>query len=183
MDEYTREPCPHRIFADAGSAFAMGLVGGSIFHSFSAYKNAARNQKLANIFREVRIRSPVTGGQFAAWGGMFSTIDCTLVAIRKKEDSWNSISSGALTGGLLAIRSGPKVMAGSAILGGVVLAMIEGMGVVMNRFMGQMYDPTAQSPPEDPIALPSKKDAQIEGANFDEASKTPAPFGLPTLNL
>jgi hypothetical protein len=34
---------------------------------------------------------------------------------------------------LLAIRSGPKIMAGSALLGGVVLAMIEGMGVVMSR--------------------------------------------------
>ncbi|CAD5222994.1 unnamed protein product [Bursaphelenchus xylophilus] len=183
MDEYTREPCPHRIFADAGSAFAMGLVGGSIFHSFSAYKNAAKNQKLTSILREVRVRSPVTGGQFAAWGGMFSTIDCTLVALRRKEDSWNSIASGAITGGLLAIRSGPKIMAGSAVLGGVVLAMIEGMGVVMTRFMGQMVDPTMQPPPEDPVALPTKKESQIEAANFDDTTKTPAPFGLPTLNL
>lgn len=84
MDEYTREPCPYRIFDDLGSAFGMGLVGGSIFHSFSAYRNAAANQKMRNIFREVRLRSPVTGGQFAAWGGLFSTIDCSLVAIRKK---------------------------------------------------------------------------------------------------
>ena len=39
------------------------------------------------------------------WGGLFSSIDCGLVAIRKKEDPWNSIASGALTGGILAIRS------------------------------------------------------------------------------
>lgn len=44
-------------------------------------------------------------GNFAVWGGLFSTIDCGLVAIRKKEDPWNSITSGALTGGILAIRS------------------------------------------------------------------------------
>lgn len=75
---------PYRIFDDLGSAFGMGLIGGSIFHSFSAYRNAAANQKMRNILKEVRLRSPVTGGQFAAWGGMFSTIDCTLVAIRKK---------------------------------------------------------------------------------------------------
>lgn len=50
-----------------------------------------------------------------------------------QEDPFNSITSGALTGALLAIRSGPKIMAGSALLGGVVLAMIEGMGVVMSR--------------------------------------------------
>lgn len=44
-------------------------------------------------------------GNFAVWGGLFSTIDCTLVHIRKKEDPWNSITSGALTGAILAVRS------------------------------------------------------------------------------
>jgi import inner membrane translocase subunit TIM17 len=34
------------------------------------------------------------------WGGLFSTFDCTLVAVRKKEDPWNSIAAGAMTGGL-----------------------------------------------------------------------------------
>lgn len=32
----------------------------------------------------MRIKSPVTGVQFAAWGGMFSIIDCCLVAMRQK---------------------------------------------------------------------------------------------------
>lgn len=62
----------------------MGLLGGSIFHSFNGYRNAAANQKLRTMFREVRVRSPLTGAQFAAWGGMFSAIDCCLVAYRKK---------------------------------------------------------------------------------------------------
>ena len=39
------------------------------------------------------------------WGGMFSTVDCTLAYVRKKEDPWNSIMSGFLTGGILAVRS------------------------------------------------------------------------------
>lgn len=39
------------------------------------------------------------------WGGMFSTIDCTLVYFRQKEDPWNSIISGFATGGILAARS------------------------------------------------------------------------------
>uniref|UniRef100_A0A0K0DJ25 Mitochondrial import inner membrane translocase subunit TIM17 n=1 Tax=Angiostrongylus cantonensis TaxID=6313 RepID=A0A0K0DJ25_ANGCA len=143
MEEYTREPCPYRIGDDVGSAFAMGLVGGSIFQAFSGYKHAARGHKLLGMMREVRMRSSVTGVQFAAWGGMFSTIDCCLVAIRKKEDPFNSIASGGLTGALLAIRSGPKVMAGSAILGSVILAMIEGVGLITTRWMGTMVDPTA----------------------------------------
>lgn len=45
------------------------------------------------------------GGSFAVWGGTFSLIDCTLIQIRKKEDPWNSIISGAATGGILAVRS------------------------------------------------------------------------------
>lgn len=45
-------------------------------------------------------------GNFAVWGGMFSTIDCTLVHFRKKEDPWNSIISGFTTGGILAARNG-----------------------------------------------------------------------------
>jgi hypothetical protein len=35
-----------------------------------------------------------------------SAFDCTLVAIRRKEDPWNPIMSGALTGGVLQLRWG-----------------------------------------------------------------------------
>jgi mitochondrial import inner membrane translocase subunit TIM17 len=45
-----------------------------------------------------------TGGGFAMWGGMFSVVDCTMAHLRGKEDSLNSITSGALTGALLSIR-------------------------------------------------------------------------------
>jgi len=39
---------PHRIYADAGSAFAMGLIGGSIFHGIKGFRNAPKgfNQSL-----------------------------------------------------------------------------------------------------------------------------------------
>jgi import inner membrane translocase subunit TIM17 len=40
---------------------------------------------------------------------MFSTIDCTLVYFRQKEDPWNSIISGFATGGILAARSKIKI--------------------------------------------------------------------------
>ena len=55
------------------------------------------------------------------WGGLFSTFDCTLVALRKKEDPWNSIASGALTGGFLQLRTGMRSAAKSAAFGGVLL--------------------------------------------------------------
>ena len=39
--------------------------------------------------------------------------------------------SGAATGGLLAIRAGPKVAGKNALAGGVILAMIEGLNVAI----------------------------------------------------
>ncbi|KAK0398751.1 hypothetical protein QR680_002734 [Steinernema hermaphroditum] len=181
MEEYTREPCPYRIGEDVGSAFTMGLIGGSIFQSFIGYRNSAKGQKLIGALREVRMRAPMTGVQFAAWGGMFSTIDCCMIAIRKKEDPLNSIVSGTLTGGLLAVRSGPKVMAASAVLGGVILGMIEGVSMMMGRLVSdQAYDQQmGQHELEDPRNLPSKP-SQVEDVGHNKDS---SPFGLPTLSL
>ena len=55
----------------------------------------------------MKARAPVIGGNFAVWGGPYSTFDCALISIRNKEDPWNSIASGAITGAVLAVRSGP----------------------------------------------------------------------------
>ncbi len=51
-----------------------------------------------------------------------------------QEDPWNSIMSGAATGGILAARAGPRAMASAAVVGGVILALIEGMGIWMNNY-------------------------------------------------
>jgi len=65
------------------------------------------------------------------WGGLFSAIDCSLVYICQKEDPWNSITNGALTGAVLSVRTGAAAMAGSAVIGGVLLALIEGVGGIL----------------------------------------------------
>ncbi len=59
----------------------------------------------------------MVGGSFAVWGLTFSSIDCCMVKLRNKEDPWNSITSGALTGAVLTVRSGWGAMVGSAIIG------------------------------------------------------------------
>ena len=56
-------------------------------------------------------------GNFAVWGGLYSTFDCALIAVRDKEDPWNSIASGAITGAVLAARNGVKASIGAAIAG------------------------------------------------------------------
>lgn len=36
------------------------------------------------FLQSIRREAPKIGGSFAVWGGLFSTFDCTLVALRKK---------------------------------------------------------------------------------------------------
>ena len=131
MGEYSgREPCPYRIIDDVGGAFAMGAVGGSIWHSIKGFRNSPvrarargrgarsrapsdpvmypapvqRGDQFRGAIDLCKARAPVVGGNFAVWGGLFACFDCTLTAVRHKEDPWNSILAGAATGGTLAIR-------------------------------------------------------------------------------
>lgn len=144
-----REPCPWRIVDDVGGAFSMGCVGGGVFHIIRGSWNAPSNSRMIGALNACTARAPILGGQFAVWGGLFACCDCSLTAVRKKEDPWNSIVSGAVTGGVLAARAGPRAMASSAFFGGVILAMIEGFGIAMTKWsggpedMGMMADPTA----------------------------------------
>ncbi|XP_013780467.1 mitochondrial import inner membrane translocase subunit Tim17-A-like [Limulus polyphemus] len=143
MEEYAREPCPWRIVDDCGGAFTMGAIGGAVFQSIKGFRNApiGINRRLLGSLAAVKERAPVVGGNFAVWGGLFSTIDCTMVHIRKKEDPWNSITSGALTGAILAVRNGAGAMVGSAVIGGVLLALIEGVGILFTRYSAEQFKP------------------------------------------
>ncbi|XP_015512316.1 mitochondrial import inner membrane translocase subunit Tim17-B [Neodiprion pinetum] len=154
MEEYAREPCPWRIVDDCGGAFTMGAIGGALFQSIKGFRNApsGMNKRFVGSLMAIKQRSPIIAGNFAVWGGMFSTIDCTLVHFRHKEDPWNSIISGAATGGILAARNGVPAMAGSAIIGGVLLALIEGIGILFTRLSAEQFKPPTLVP-EDPSQL------------------------------
>mmetsp|Transcript_19234 Transcript_19234/g.27054 ORF Transcript_19234/g.27054 Transcript_19234/m.27054 type:complete len:238 (+) Transcript_19234:61-774(+) len=139
-----REPCPWRIIDDIGGAFCMGAIGGGIFHVLKGSYNAPSGARLIGSMNAVSARAPVLGGQFAVWGGLFACCDCSLTAVRQKEDPWNSIISGAATGGILAARAGPKAATQAAVVGGTLLALIEGMGVML----GRMFSPAELPGPE-----------------------------------
>ncbi|XP_059519690.1 mitochondrial import inner membrane translocase subunit Tim17-B-like [Myotis daubentonii] len=118
--------------------------------------------RLRGSANAVKIQAPQIGGSFAVCGGLFSTIDCGLVRMRGKEDPWNSITSGALTGAVLAARSGPLAMMGSAMMGGILLALIEGVGILLTRYTAQQFRNTPLFL-EDPNQLPSKEGTLASG--------------------
>ncbi|SPP84625.1 probable mitochondrial import inner membrane translocase subunit Tim17 4 [Drosophila guanche] len=131
--EYTRQPCPIRIVEDCGCAFMMGTFGGALFQSLKGFRDAPSGLRrgLYGALDSVKLKTPGIAGSFAVWGATFSTVDCVLVHYRQREDSWNSIVSGAATGGILAARQGVRQMANSAVIGCLVLALIEGASSAM----------------------------------------------------
>uniref|UniRef100_A0A803M986 Uncharacterized protein n=1 Tax=Chenopodium quinoa TaxID=63459 RepID=A0A803M986_CHEQI len=118
-----------------------GSRGGSVFHFIKGAYNSPKGERFVGGANTVGMSAPRTGGGFAAWGGLFSTFDCGMVYLRQKEDPWNSIFAGAATGGFLQMRQGLR---SSAAFGGVLLALIEGAGIMFNRLLSPppqvMYD-------------------------------------------
>mmetsp|Transcript_20456 Transcript_20456/g.72344 ORF Transcript_20456/g.72344 Transcript_20456/m.72344 type:complete len:187 (-) Transcript_20456:164-724(-) len=151
-----REPCPYRIVDDVGGAFLMGAVGGGIWHTFKGARNAPSGHRIQGSIQAIKMRAPVLGGNFAVWGGLFSVFDCSFAYMRKKEDPWNAIIAGACTGGVLAARAGPRAIAMNAAIGGVLLALIEGVGIWINKISAQQMQAGAavEGAPVDTLAPP-----------------------------
>ena len=83
----------------------MGAVGGTVWHGIKGARNSPRGDRLLGSLSAIKARAPVVGGNFGVWGGLFSSFDCAVKGYRQKEDPYNAIISGFLTGGTLAVRS------------------------------------------------------------------------------
>ena len=105
--------------------------------------------------------------------------------IFSQEDPWNSIISGAATGGILAARAGPRAMAGSAAVGGILLALIEGMGILFTKMMAPPV-PTIEdyerSMRQDPTAPPTNGGFNIMGSVMG-GNVAPAATAPPTPDM
>ncbi|RSH91894.1 translocase of the inner membrane [Saitozyma podzolica] len=139
--DHSRDPCPYVILNDFGGAFAMGAIGGGIWHGIKGARNSPRGERFVGSLSAIKARAPVLGGNFGVWGGLFSSFDCAVKGYRQKEDPWNAIISGFLTGGSLALRAGPRSALGSAVGCGILLGVFEGVGVLMNRMFAQPIPP------------------------------------------
>jgi len=93
--------------------------------------------------------------------------------MRGKEDPWNSIASGAAAGAVMVARQGTRTMVGSAVVGGVLLALIEGMGILMNSFASQQFRPMdPREAPQDPGDLGQQQQVRCS-ASHATTSRTP----------
>ncbi|KAL9113561.1 MAG: hypothetical protein Q9227_002299 [Pyrenula ochraceoflavens] len=135
--DHSRDPCPWVALSDFGGAFSMGAIGGSLWHGIKGFRNSPYGERRIGAITAIKARAPVLGGNFGVWGGMFSTYDCAIKGIRKTEDPYNAILAGFMTGGSLAIRGGLRSARNSAIMCGIFLAVIEGVGIGFQRIMAE----------------------------------------------
>lgn len=110
-------------------------VGGTIWHGIKGFRNSPYGERRIGALTAIKMRAPVLGGNFGAWGGLFSLTDCAMKGIRRKEDPWNAIGAGFLTGGALAMRGGLRAARNGAIGCAVLLAVIEGVGIGAQKLM------------------------------------------------
>ena len=111
----------------------------------------------------IRNRAPFLAGSFAMWGCCFSSIDCLMIYLRQKDDPWNAIVSGGLTGGILAIRSGMNTAFQNAIIGAVILGLIEGVSIVFQSM--QMRKQHQQMQEMQKMQIEEMKRAQRKAQN------------------
>lgn len=111
------------------------------------------------------------------WGGCFSAIDCLMIYLRQKDDPFNAVISGFVTGGVLAIRGGANLAFKNALIGGGILFLIEGVSVIMQAVMIRRQHMMMEQMQK--MELERMKQAQAKSrnpweTNFDESEATGA---------
>lgn len=98
---------------------------------------------------------------------------------KQQEDPFNAIMAGALTGGFLQLRSGVRPALRSAVFGGVLLAVIEGLGITLSK-MTSPPPPSMPMPPGPGMGMGGGPPPPLPGAEGGLMGST-APPPIPDL--
>ena len=119
------ESCPVRTALAGGAGFVLGGVFGLFIASMSydtpmhhpgstaspAITSLPIRQQLRVGLKDMGSRSYSTAKNFAIVGTIYAGTECAIESLRARHDMYNSISSGCITGGILAKSAGPKAAA------------------------------------------------------------------------
>ncbi|KAI9104518.1 Tim17/Tim22/Tim23/Pmp24 family-domain-containing protein [Phlyctochytrium arcticum] len=110
------ESCPAKVVLSGGAGFVLGGAFGMFMSSVDWGMNTEEFQKLSTkeqiklTARDMGTRSFSSAKNFALVGSIFAGTECLIETYRAKNDIWNGVSAGCLTGGALAARAGPKAV-------------------------------------------------------------------------
>ncbi|KAF9485982.1 Tim17-domain-containing protein [Pholiota conissans] len=116
------ESCPVKTVLAGG--FGIGAFFSLMSASFAyedpylrAQTQAGMNttQKASQIFKEMGKGMWTSGKSFGKIGALFAGVECVIESYRAKNDIYNSVSAGFVSGGILARNSGPKAVVGGGL--------------------------------------------------------------------
>ncbi|OQO15242.1 Mitochondrial import inner membrane translocase subunit tim22 [Cryoendolithus antarcticus] len=120
----TMESCPGKTVIAGGMGFALGGVFGLFMSSMRydtpmstassmnpALTSLPIRQQLAAGFKDMGKASYSSARNFGYIGAVFAGTECAIEGFRAKNDLYNGVAAGCLTGGFLAKGGGPQAMA------------------------------------------------------------------------
>jgi import inner membrane translocase subunit TIM22 len=114
------ESCPAKTMISGGAGFALGGVFGLFMASMSydtpmsggtPSSSLPLRQQLKHGFKDMGVRSWSSAKNFGIVGAIFSGTECCIEGFRAKNDIYNGIAAGCITGGVLASSAGPQAAA------------------------------------------------------------------------
>ncbi|KJA28920.1 hypothetical protein HYPSUDRAFT_197056 [Hypholoma sublateritium FD-334 SS-4] len=118
------ESCPVKTVLAGGAGFGIGAFFSLMSASFAyedpylrAQTQTGMNttQKASQIFKEMGKGMWTSGKSFGKIGALFAGVECVIESYRAKNDIYNSVSAGFVSGGILARNSGPKAVVGGGL--------------------------------------------------------------------
>ncbi|CAI9778331.1 unnamed protein product [Fraxinus pennsylvanica] len=136
------KPWFDRLLDQTVDYFRFGIVGGSAFNMLKGMYNSPKGERLIRGLQAVRMNAPRFGSRCAAFGGLSSVLESSMIHVRQKDDPWNSILSDAAAAGLLKMRRcrGLGPASRSALIFGSGMALLEGYLIVKNRVQSPQPD-------------------------------------------
>ncbi|KAI9146032.1 Tim17/Tim22/Tim23/Pmp24 family-domain-containing protein [Paraphysoderma sedebokerense] len=111
------ESCPFKAVTSGVMGFGIGglfglFMAGVDFSATNEHLNKSTKEQIKYAFRDMGSRSWGNAKGFALVAAVFSGTECIVESYRAKNDIYNSLSAGCITGGVLAGRAGPKAALG-----------------------------------------------------------------------
>ncbi|KAJ1805422.1 Mitochondrial import inner membrane translocase subunit tim22 [Coemansia sp. RSA 2599] len=97
--------------AGYGIGLVFGLVLSGIEFSSPVDTTASTKDQIKTVFKDMGNKSLSSAKNFAIMAAIYSGSECMIESYRAKNDIYNSVGAGCITGGTLAIKTGPRGMA------------------------------------------------------------------------
>jgi UDP-N-acetylmuramyl pentapeptide phosphotransferase/UDP-N-acetylglucosamine-1-phosphate transferase len=98
-----------------------------------------------------------------------------MIWLRQKDDPFNAVIAGFVTGGVLAARSGASNAFKNAVIGGGILFLIEGVSIIMQAVMMRKQHIMQEEFQKEQIAQMEMQQKQAKNpwdTEYDEAEAT-----------